>query len=125
MKSKLGYWIPTALFALALTMSGLMTVTRQAPMVAAYTHLGYPTYFMTLLGAAKLLGVAALLAPKLPRLKEWAYAGFTINLGSAAFSHLSSGDPAGTAVAPIVLLGLLLTSWHLRPEERRLAGPAL
>lgn len=125
MKSKLGYWVPTALFAFALTMSGLMTVTRQPPMVAAYTHLGYPLYFLTLLGAAKLLGVATLLAPRLPRLKEWAYAGFVINLGSAVFSHVASGDPAGNAVAPIVLIALLLTSWHLRPEERRLAGPTL
>ncbi len=125
MKSKLAYWVPTVLFSLALTMSGLMAATHQAPMVAAYTHLGYPVYFMTILGVAKLLGAATLLAPGLPRLKEWAYAGFVINMVSAAASHLASGDPAGNAVAPVVLLGLLLASWHLRPEDRRLAGPTL
>src|SRR4051812_36556553 len=96
----LSYWIPTALFSLALGLSGFGALTHQAPMVAGYTHLGYPVYFMTILGAAKLLGVATLLAPGLPRLKEWAYAGFTINLASAALSHLASGDPAGNAVAP-------------------------
>lgn len=125
MKKNLAYWIPTAFFGFGLTMSGLMTLTRQPPMVAAYTHLGYPLYFMTILGLAKLLGVATLLAPGLPRLKEWAYAGFTINMVAAAASHLASGDPPGQAVAPAVLLGLLLTSWHQRPESRRLAGPAV
>lgn len=117
----LSYWIPTALFAAALTMSGLGALTRGAPMVAAYTHLGYPLYFMTILGAAKLLGVAALLAPGFARLKEWAYAGFTINLASAALSHLAMGDPAGNVVPPVVLLGLLLASWQLRPASRTLS----
>lgn len=120
----LSYWIPTALFALAMTMSGLGALTRQAPMVAGYTHLGYPVYFMTILGAAKLLGVAALLAPGLPRLKEWAYAGFTINLASAALSHLAAGDPVGNVVPVVALLGILFTSWHFRPVSRSLVSPA-
>jgi|JI10StandDraft_1071094.scaffolds.fasta_scaffold98089_4 hypothetical protein len=118
----LAYWIPTALFGLALTGSGIAAATHQAPMVAAYTHLGYPVYFMTILGAAKLLGVGALLTPGLPRLKEWAYAGFTINLVSAVLSHLASGDPAGNVVAPVVLLGLLLASWRLRPASRMIGS---
>lgn len=119
----LPYWITTGLFALALTGSGIMTVTHQPPMVAAYQHLGYPVYFMTLLGAAKLAGVATILAPGLPRLKEWAYAGFAINLVSAAFSHLSAGDGVGTAVAPLVLLALALVSWRMRPADRALSAP--
>lgn len=121
----LAYWIPTALFAFALTLSGFGALTHQAPMVAGYTHLGYPVYFLTLLGAAKLLGVATLLAPGLPRLKEWAYAGFAINLGSAVFSHLASHDPVGNAVAPVVLLGVLLASWRFRPASRTLVSPAV
>jgi hypothetical protein len=120
----LAYWIPTGLFALALTMSGFGAFTHQPAMVAGYTHLGYPVYFMTILGAAKLLGVATLLAPGLPRLKEWAYAGFAINLVSAALSHLAAGDPPGNAVAPFVLLGVLLASWHFRPATRTLVSPA-
>lgn len=125
MKNKLAYWIPTALFGFALTMSGLMALTRQPEMAEAYTHLGYPLYFMTLLGTAKILGAATLLLPGLPRLKEWAYAGFTINLVSAAASHLFVGDPPGQAAAPLVLLGLMFASWHQRPASRRLAGPAV
>ena len=93
MKSKLAYWIPTVLLGLMMTMSGLMAVTRQPPAVEGYTHLGYPLYFLTILGTAKLLGVATLLVPGLPRLKEWAYAGFMINLVSAVASHLAVGDP--------------------------------
>jgi hypothetical protein len=120
----LPYWITTGLFSLAFTASGLMTLTRQPPMVAGYEHLGYPVYLMTLLGLAKLSGVATLLAPGLPRLKEWAYAGFAINLVGAAFSHLSAGDGIGTVVPIAVLFGLAMASWYLRPESRKLASAA-
>lgn len=123
MKSKLAYWIPTVLLGLMMTMSGLMAVTRQPPAVEGYTHLGYPLYFMTILGVAKLLGVATLLVPGLPRLKEWAYAGFMINLVSAVASHLAVGDPPGESVMPLILLAVLFVSWQSRPASRRLAGP--
>jgi uncharacterized membrane protein YphA (DoxX/SURF4 family) len=122
-KSKLAYWIPTVLLGLMMTMSGLMAVTRQPPAVEGYTHLGYPLYFLTILGVAKLLGVATLLVPGLPRLKEWAYAGFMINLVSAVASHLAVGDPPGESVMPLILLAVLFVSWQSRPASRRLAGP--
>lgn len=125
MKSKLAYWIPTVLLGLMMTMSGLMAVTRQPPAVEGYTHLGYPLYFLTILGTAKLLGVATLLVPGLPRLKEWAYAGFMINLVSAVASHLAVGDPPGESVMPLLLLAVLFVSWQSRPASRRLAGPTL
>ena len=118
------YWITTGLFALGLTGSGFASITHQPQMIEGYTHLGYPVYFMTILGAAKLLGVATLLAPKLPRLKEWAYAGFTINLLSAAASHLAMGDGFGKALPPLVLLGIALASWRLRPASRMLPDDA-
>lgn len=123
MKSKLAYWIPTVLLGLMMTMSGLMAVTRQPPAVEGYTHLGYPLYFLTILGVAKLLGVATLLVPGLPRLKEWAYAGFMINLVSAVASHLAVGDPPGESAMPLILLAVLFVSWQSRPASRRLAGP--
>lgn len=122
--NKLIYWIPTVLFSLAMTGSGIGALSRQPAMVEGYTHLGYPLYFMTLLGLCKLLGAGVLLAPKLPRLKEWAYAGFVINLGSAAVSHLASGDAVSNIVAPVILLGLLFASWRNRPADRSLPGPA-
>jgi len=84
--------------------------------------LGYPAYFVTILGAWKLLGGLALLAPRLPRLKEWAYAGIAFDLTGAAFSHAAVGHPAAKVIAPLVILGLAAASWALRPASRRLGS---
>ncbi|MEZ4241446.1 MAG: DoxX family protein [Myxococcota bacterium] len=111
-----GYWISTGLFCLALTGSGLGHLS--GAMEEGMAHLGYAPYVSTILGTWKVLGVIALLAPGLPRLKEWAYAGFLFNLTGAAWSHLASGDGAGGAVAPAVLLGIMAASWWLRPPSR-------
>lgn len=88
--------------------------------MAGMSHLGYPAYFVALLGVWKLLGVAAVLAPRRPRLKEWAYAGFAFDLSGAAVSHLVSGDGVGQTLVPLLLLGVGLASWTLRPASRRL-----
>ncbi|MDP2310994.1 MAG: DoxX family protein [Pseudomonadota bacterium] len=114
------YWTTTGLLALAMTAGGVMDVTQAPDIVAGIVHLGYPAHLATILGAWKLLGVAALLAPGLPRLKEWAYAGFLFNLTGAAISHAISGDPVANVVTPLVLLTLALASWATRPEGRRL-----
>jgi len=116
----LGYWTTTGLFSAMLGLSGVLTATHQPQMAANYARLGYPAYFMTILGVAKILGVATLLAPRLPRLKEWAYAGFAINLTSAALSHLAVGDAAGVAAMPLAFLALGFGSWALRPASRTL-----
>jgi hypothetical protein len=114
----IGYWITTALFALALAGSGVGDL-MQAPQIAeGLAHLGYPPYLMTILGIWKMLGVVAILAPGFPRLKEWAYAGFAFELTGAAFSHVAAG--IGSPVAPLVLLALGVASWALRPENRLL-----
>ena len=86
----------------------------------AFTKLGYPAYMATIIGVAKLLGLATVLAPRLPRLKEWAYAGFCIDVLGAFFSHLAVGDYP-EMVAPLIFLAIALVSWWLRPPERRLA----
>lgn len=116
----LGYWIPTALFALAMTGSGVFNASRAEPIVQAMAHLGFPAWLPLLLGVWKLLGVVAILAPGFPRLKEWAYAGFFFNLSGASVSHLATGDAVGDAVAPLVMLGIGLASWAMRPDGRRL-----
>src|SRR5260370_16229572 len=89
---------------------------RRLPEVAAaFTHLGFPTYFRMELSWAKLLGVVLILAPVLARLKEWAYAGFAINIASALIAHLSVGDGPeawGFAVATGVLWGLSYFFWR-------------
>ena len=108
------YWaltLPVALMMLALAY-GYLTSAPQ--LVEAIGHLGYPLYFMTLLGTAKLLGAAAILYGRFRTLAEWAYAGFAFTLISAAFSHFSLGDGPIKVMIPLVVLGLLLVSYHYR-----------
>jgi uncharacterized membrane protein len=118
-----GYWISTGLFCLAFVGGGLGHLFHADPMAEGMARLGYPAYVMSILGVAKLLGVAALLAPGQPTLKEWAYAGFAFDLIGAAASHLFAGDPIGEAVPPLVLLAIGAASYQLRPPERRLVAP--
>ena len=69
----------------------------------------------------KLAGAIVLALPKLPRLKEWAYAGFAIDFLGAAASHGLNGDPIDKLFPPLVIFGLLMGSYFLRPDDRRLA----
>jgi DoxX-like family len=103
----IGFWIPTALLAFQMTMSGYAQL--KVPDVAVvFAHLGFPTYFRIELSIAKFLGVAALLIPMVPaRIKEWAYAGFAITLVSAFIAHLAVGDGVEHWIWSVVV-GLLL-----------------
>jgi hypothetical protein len=112
-KQKIAYWVVTGLVSLSMTGSAFMYLTAAPPMVAAFQHLGYPDYFRVMLGVAKLLGVVALWAPVPRFLREWAYAGFVINLISAAVSHTMMGDPLMASLNPVIVLGLMLTSHQL------------
>jgi len=87
--------------------------------------LGYPLYFLKMLGVWKLGAAVVLLAPALPRLKEWAYAGILINLVGASVTHAVRHDPVNNIVTPLVILAIALTSWALRPASRKLPGPWL
>ena len=89
------YWTTTALAALAFLSGGAIDIGQPANMVALMAHLGYPAFLLTLLGVWKILGGVAILAPRLPRLKEWAYAGMFFDLTGAAVSHAATGDAAG------------------------------
>ena len=117
---RIAYWIATAL--LSLQMSFTAYAQLRLPQVAEmFTHLGFPVYFRVELSWAKLLGVILLLAPVPARLKEWAYAGFAITLGSALIAHFALGDPPrvwGWAATTGVLWALSYVLW------RRQAGPA-
>ena len=109
-----GYWIATALFCLQMTFTAYAQL-RLPQVAAAFVHLGFPDYFRVELSCAKLLGVALLLAPVPARLKEWAYAGFAFDLGSALVAHLSVGDGPeawGWAAATLVLWGLSYSCWR-------------
>jgi len=82
-------------------------------------HLGYPLYFLVILGVWKLLGVIAILIPKFPLLKEWAYAGFFFAMSGAIISHFAKGDEAIAYFGPTLLLVLTVLSWYFRPADRK------
>ena len=113
------YWTVTVLFCLQMSFTAYAQL--RLPQVAqAFIHLGFPAYFRVELSWAKFLGVALLLAPAPARLKEWAYAGFAINLASALIAHLSVGD-GPEAWGPSALTGVL---WALSYVFwRRLQAP--
>ena len=117
-----GYWALTGISAAALLAGGAGDLSRAPAVAAGIAHLGYPLYLASILGVWKILGAAALLAPRFPRLKEWAYAGILFDLSGAALSHGISGDGLGNVATPLILLGLAMGSWALRPETRRLAA---
>lgn len=121
MKSKtIGYWTTTALSALLIGSGGIMQVMRTPDAVTGIVRLGYPVYFVVLLGVWKVLGAVAIVTPGFPRLKEWAYAGIIFDLTGAAVSHAASGSSGGNVIGPVVFAVLALASWALRPEGRML-----
>jgi hypothetical protein len=122
-RNKIIYWISTGLLALAMLNSGaiqLLKIKAALYDVTAMTHLGYPIYFLTILGIWKILGVGALLIPKFPLLKEWAYAGFFFTLSGAAISHIAVGDSASEWTISLFLLSMTIVSWYFRPADRKI-----
>lgn len=116
----LGYWLTTGVLAVVLIMAGIMNLMGQPEVVEIMEHLGYPVYILALLGIVKLLAAITILAPRFPRLKEWAYAGIVIDLGGALYSHMQLQD-YDRMFAPMILLMLAFASWYLRPDSRKLA----
>jgi hypothetical protein len=93
-KINIFYWIITVLFCVLMAFGGFFDLVSAPEAIVVMKHLGYPAYLLPFLGVAKLLGILALLVPGIPRLKEWAYAGFFFDLTGALYSHISSGDTA-------------------------------
>jgi uncharacterized membrane protein YphA (DoxX/SURF4 family) len=117
------YWIATAFIAGTAAVSGAMDILHLPPLFGIMLHLGYPAYFGAILGIWKVLGALALLAPRFPRLKEWAYAGMFIDFTSAAASHATVGDGVAVWIGPLASIPILAASWALRPPSRRLPDP--
>jgi uncharacterized membrane protein YphA (DoxX/SURF4 family) len=121
----IAYWVTTVLVVAVLGSGGVGDFLRPPQVVEIMTHLGYPAYVCVILGVWKVLAVIALLAPRTPRLKEWAYAGTVFDFTGAAASHIAVGDSAGDIATPLILTLVAIASWALRPPSRRLAGPLL
>lgn len=120
MARKAAYWVTTGLLALLSLFAGFAYLSGGSQAVEGFAHVGYPQQLRVLLGIAKVLGVLALLAPRLPKLKEWAYAGFTFAWIAALVAHNLAGDGL-KGLTPLVLLVLLGISYVTRPADRRLA----
>jgi uncharacterized membrane protein YphA (DoxX/SURF4 family) len=114
------YWGTTALLAMAFLSGGVRHLMQAPDVVAGISALGYPLYFILLLGVWKLLGGITILAPGLPRLKEWAYAGMFFDLTGAAVSHAAMRSPGWHVAVTLSLAGLVLVSWWSRPADRKL-----
>ena len=113
------YWIATIWLSLGMTVSGVAQILQTGQEMELFSTLGYPAYFMVILGVWKLLGVAAVLVPKLPLLKEWAYAGFFLAMSGATISHLVTGNPPADLFGPVLLIVLTFVSRHFRPASRK------
>ncbi|WP_316785726.1 DoxX family protein [Pedobacter frigiditerrae] len=118
-RNKIIYWVATIWLALGMLSTGIVQLIKMKEEADMMAHLGYPLYFLTLLGIWKILGVIAILIPKFPLLKEWTYAGFSFTMSGAIFSHLAIGDGAKDFFGPTLLLILILVSWYFRPADRK------
>ncbi len=126
-RNKIIYWISTIWLATGMLSTGTLQLFKakaegslSPPGLYGITHLGYPVYFLTILGIWKILGVAALLIPKFPLLKEWAYAGFFFIMSVAIYSHIKVGDPTGELIPSFLLLIMTVVSWYFRPANRKI-----
>jgi len=119
------YWVTTAFVVFNILAGGLAELAQLQGNAEGMRALGYPLYVMMILGTWKVLGSVALLVPRFPRLKEWAYAGIFFNMSGAAISHILVGDEAWHAYYTSSLAIVTLVSWALRPESRTLGSPLL
>jgi hypothetical protein len=127
MKAKsIGYWITTILVAFPIGSGGVSQIWQYyANPHGVVPLLGYPMYFFGILGIWKALGAIAILVPRYPLLKEWAYAGIFFDLTGAAASCAAVGGYGAYGfhvIAPLIIAGLTVASWALRPPSRTLQG---
>lgn len=118
-RNKIIYWVATIWLCLGMISTGIVQLIPLEEEVEKMNALGYPLYFLTLIGVWKLLGVIGVLLPGYPLLKEWAYAGFFFLMSGAVFSHAAVGDQASEYFGPTLLLVLTVISWYMRPAERK------
>lgn len=118
--NRIGYWLITGAVVLAFLGSGLGNLLHAPHIALDMAHLGYPSYFLTVLGTWKIFGAVAIALPGFPRLKEWAYAGMMFDLTGAAASRAALGDGTVMIVAPLVVACFVVASWALRPSGRSL-----
>jgi hypothetical protein len=118
--NKIIYWVSTGLLSVGMLGSGISQLLHVKEMDELITHVGYPLYFMYIIGVWKILGVVAIVIPKFKLLKEWAYAGFFFLMTGALLSHLSIGDGGKAIYGPLFQTLFIILSWYFRPADRKL-----
>ncbi|MBW7674455.1 DoxX family protein [Chryseobacterium sp. LJ756] len=121
-RNKIIYWITTIFLSIGMLAGGVQQTLQVGGYNEIVSKLGYPLYLLSILGVWKILGVIVILLPKLPLIKEWAYAGFFFVMTGAAISHFAVGQPSTEAIPSIVLLTATIISWLFRPLERKLVS---
>ncbi|MES2427585.1 MAG: DoxX family protein [Bacteroidota bacterium] len=116
------YWIITAILSFCIFSGGLAQAFQVKGVMEGFKPLGYPTYFISLIGVWKALGIITILIPKFKLLKEWAYAGIFFTMTGAVISHIASDNVSVQIIAPIVLAIFTILSWYLRPADRKLVN---
>lgn len=127
-KSTVAYWIVTVILVLFMLMDGIGGVTHQQAGVESITHLGYPEYLLTIVGVAKLAGAIAIIQNRFITIKEWAYAGFTINCIGAFLSWYFTDHFSGTTFFPLIVLLIMFLSyflWKKLPAQQQTAVAAI
>lgn len=122
-RNKIIYWIATIWLALGMVSTGIgqiLKIKAGQGGLDMIMHLGYPAYLLTILGIWKVLGSVAVLIPRFPLLKEWAYAGFFFVMTGAIFSHIAMGDSVAALFPALLLLILTFLSWYFRPADRKM-----
>lgn len=119
-RNKIIYWIATLWLSLGMVATGIVQLMHNKEEAAMFDRIGYPMYLLTIIGVWKILGVIAVLVPKFPLVKEWAYAGFFFVMTGAVISHLAVADESKELFGPILLIVLTIISWYFRPADRKL-----
>jgi DoxX-like family len=121
----IAFWATTFVVVFELTAGSVWNLLQIEWVRVQLNHLGYPPYFIYINGVWQVGGAAAIIAPRFPRLKEWAYAGSLFHFSGAVASHLLAGDGSEVWLPPLVFLMFVIASWALRPADRRLPNAGL
>jgi uncharacterized membrane protein len=122
-RNKIIYWVATALLALGMLGSGIQQILRTQAMVNLVSPLGYPVYFLCIIGVWKVLAVIAILIPGFKLFKEWAYAGLFFLMTGALISHLAVGHYGiQEIIGPIMQTVFIILSWYFRPADRKIVS---
>lgn len=118
-RKKIAYWLTTGLLCFSL-LGGIGQLLQYKPIVDGFASLGYPLYFFSIIGFWKTMAIIAILIPKFPLVKEWAYAGIFFAMTGASISHIVVHDAPFHIIVPLVIAGLAISSWYLRPLSRKI-----